>query len=225
MRQGRGKSREQVFAFVLERIRQGVPPTVREVQEAMGFSAVQSARAHLDALVAAGRLAKEPGQARGYRLPKKKTPDRNQVFRVPLLGRVQAGALHAAIEEPEGYVWVDSRFFGDLFALRIRGESMTGIGILPGDVVVVRRQATAENGDVVVARVGDEATVKTLQRDATGPILCPENPSFAVIRPRNGEDLELLGKVIEVRRWMEGAEPISEEPNFIRPLSPLEERD
>jgi repressor LexA len=192
----------------------------------MGFSAVQSARAHLDALVEAGDLEKEPGKARGYRLPSKKHQANHQVFRIPLLGQVQAGALHAAIEAPEGHVWVASRFaVQDLFALRIRGESMSGIGILPRDVVIVRRQASAENGDVVVARVADEATVKTLRHDDGGPILCPENPSFEVIRPRHGDELEILGKVIEVRRWLDGTDAGADEENVVCQSSEFEERD
>lgn len=226
MRQSRGKSRQQILAFVRARILDGAPPTVREVQEAMGFSAVQSARAHLDALVEAGDLEKEPGKARGYRLPSKKHQANHQVFRIPLLGQVQAGALHAAIEAPEGHVWVASRFaVQDLFALRIRGESMSGIGILPRDVVIVRRQASAENGDVVVARVADEATVKTLRHDDGGPILCPENPSFEVIRPRHGDELEILGKVIEVRRWLDGTDAGADEENVVCQSSEFEERD
>ena len=216
MRQPRGKSRQKILAFVRSRILDGEPPTVREVQEEMGFSAVQSARAHLDALVLAGDLEKEPGKARGYRLPQKKRQLQRQVLRIPLLGQVQAGALHAAIEEPEGHLWVESRFaVQELFALRIRGESMSGVGILPRDVVIVRRQARAENGDVVVARVADEATVKTLRHDEEGPILCPENPSFEVIRPRKGDELEILGKVIEVRRWLDGTEVGTDEESVI----------
>ncbi|MCY4074195.1 MAG: transcriptional repressor LexA, partial [Acidobacteria bacterium] len=119
----------------------------------------------------------------------------------PVLGRVPAGALDAAVEDPDGYLPVDARGAeaGDLFALRVRGESMTGVGILPGDLVIVRRQPTARNGDLVVARVGDEATVKTFRSRGRRVELRPENPAFAPIVLDAGA-VAILGKVIEVRR-------------------------
>lgn len=245
-----GRTRERVRQFVRERLLAGDPPTVREVQEAFGFRAVESARAHLEALVAEGFLAKAPGRARGYRLAE---TDANRLaetddtalrsrgsppspsgpgawFRamfgggaplvpVPLLGRVQAGALTTAVndaegtavEDAEGALAVQSRAPAEsLFALRVRGDSMRGAGILDGDLVVVRRTETAEDGQIVVALVGDEATVKRLRkrRDrTTGAValeLHPENPAFPVIVPPPGE-ARLLGRVIEVRRMLDGA--------------------
>ena len=131
-------------------------------------------------------------------------PKRTRRWRWPVLGRVQAGALTAAIEDPDGYVAVQSRFRReDLFALRVRGESMVGAGILPDDMVVVRRQPQAESGDIVVALVGDEATVKRLRMVNGFPELHAENPDFPPIIPDPGEGLSLLGKVIEVRRFFE----------------------
>lgn len=203
VRAPRGESRERVFAFVRERLLAGEPPTVREVQEAMGFSAVQTAREHLEALVKEGRLEKEAGRSRGYRLPRRGGRDLPSVA-VPLLGRVQAGALTTAVEEPDGWLAVQSHLPpGDLFALRVRGESMQGAGILPGDVVVVRRQATASSGDIVVALVGDEATVKRLRLSRGKLELLPENPAFAPLSFEDGAEVEILGKVIEVRRFLE----------------------
>ncbi len=189
-----GQTRQKVFAFVRDRLRAGRPPTVREVQEALGFRAVQTARQHLEALVAEGRLAADRGVARGYRLPGGERP----VARVPLLGRVPAGPLDAAVEDLEGYLAVEGEP-GELFALRVTGESMAGVGILPGDVVVVRRQATARSGAIVVARVGDEATVKRLRLRHGRVELHPENPAFAPLVPGPGE-VELLGVVVELRR-------------------------
>lgn len=201
-RRPRGKSRERVFSFMKDRLEQGEPPSVREVQAALGFSAVESARAHLDALVLEGRLEKVAGRSRGYRLPER--AGRARLQRVPVLGRVQAGALTAAIEDPEGYLYIEARSSEEeLFALRVRGESMTGAGILPGDLVIVRRQPWAAAGDVVVALVADEATVKTLRFVKGRPSLCPENPAFAPLVLDEGEELSLLGKVIEVRRHLE----------------------
>ena len=189
--------REAIFRFVRERILAGEPPTVREVQAAFGFRAVESARSHLEALVAAGRLVKAGGKARGYRLP-----EGAATTWVGLVGRVAAGGLSLAVEEAEGQVPVRSRPGAELFALRVRGESMVGAAILDGDVVVVRRQATAESGEIVVARVGDEATVKRLRLVSGRVELHPENPSFApiVVEPNT---VEILGKVVEVHRHLE----------------------
>jgi repressor LexA len=193
-----GQTRERVHRFVVERLLRGQPPTVREVQQALGFRAVQSARAHLQALVRAGRLAKRAGRSRGYALP-----GGVSARLVPVLGRVPAGALKTAVEEHEGYVVAaSSGHQEDLFALRVRGESMTGAGILDGDLVIVRRQSVAESGDVVVALVDDEATVKRLRLRAGRAELHPENPAFRPIETRPGA-LRLLGKVIEVRRRLE----------------------
>jgi repressor LexA len=192
-----GQTRGRVLRFVTERLLRGQPPTVREVQQALGLRAVQSARVHLEALVREGRLAKRPG-ARGYALP-----DGAPARLVPLLGRVPAGALRTAFEEREGFVVVAARGRADdLFALRVRGDSMTGAGILDGDIVVVRRQDAAESGDVVVTLVGDEATVKRLRLRAGRIELHPANPAFAPLS-LPPDALRLLGKVIEVRRELE----------------------
>ena len=194
-----GETRRRIYRFMKERLLAGQPPTIREVQEAFGFRSVESARAQLDMLVIEGLLIKEEGKSRGYRLPGRERPP----ALVPLLGRVQAGRLSEAMQEPEGYLSIDTRAKADeLFALRVRGESMTGAGIMPGDVVVVRRQPEAEPGDIVVAMVGEEATVKTLRRKGGRWVLLPENPDFPPIIPPP-QTLVILGKVIEVRRYLE----------------------
>jgi repressor LexA len=231
-----GRTRERVWRFVRERLLAGDPPTVREVQQALGFRAVESARAHLEALVADGRLEKDAapavrdvtgrgaaargaarktparGRSRGYRLPFASWGSLSPAL-VPVVGHVQAGALTTALEEPEGVVAVQSRVPAEeLFALHVRGDSMRDAGILDGDLVVVRRQQTAEDGCVVVALVGEEATVKRLRlvRDAAagrGGVrveLHPENPDFEVIVPPPGE-VRLLGRVVEVRRHLDPA--------------------
>ncbi len=226
MRKSRGRTepgvtRRRVLEFVQSSLSRGRSPTVREVQAALGFRAVETAREHLSRLVDEGRLAKDEGVSRGYRLP---GASHGRML-VPLVGRVQAGALTEAIEEAighcEGYVSIETTPHGalhrstkhaesgrELFALRVRGDSMIGAGILDGDVVVVRRQAKAESGDIVVARVGGEATVKTLKL-ARGRIeLRPANPAFEPIvisesDANSGEEFALLGKVIEVRRYLE----------------------
>ncbi len=195
-----GRTRERVFRFVRDRLLSGAPPTVREVQAAMGFAAVESARKQLDALVDEGRLAKTPGRSRGYRLAQRDR-GRGRTTQVPLVGEIQAGDLRTAVEHPEGYVVVQTRFAPrELFALTVRGDSMTGAGILAGDVVIVRRQQKAESGDVVVALVDDEATVKTLRLRRGRAVLEPQNPAYKPIVPPRGQEFRILGKVVEVRR-------------------------
>jgi repressor LexA len=206
-RQDAEETRERIYEFVRRRLLEGWPPTVREVQQAVGYRAVQSANVHLAALVEQGRLVKLPGKARGYALPDSPRGLQPSVL-VPLVGRVQAGALTLAVEDPEGYVPVEMRRslsktrIEALIALRVRGDSMTGAGIHDGDLVVVHRQPTAQDGDIVVALVDDEATVKRLRIKKTSVELQAENPAFApiVVRP---DRVVLIGKVIEVRRYLD----------------------
>jgi repressor LexA len=205
-------TRERIYRFVRSQLLSGSPPSVREVRDAVGLRAAQSVYVHLEALVAEGRLIKPStpssgtkANARGYRLPSRAP---RPFTAVPVLGRVQAGALSTAIEDIEDMIDVSTRNASDeLFALRVRGESMRDAGILPGDIVIVRRCSRADSGDIVIALVDDEATVKRLNIRGRIIELRPENPSFAAIRVRTA-DLRILGKVIEVRRHLDrhGAE-------------------
>lgn len=194
-------TKDKVFQFVRERILAGEPPTVREVQERFGFKSVGTAREHLDNLVAEGRLTKLGGVSRGFRLP---DADGGPTLRIPILGHVQAGAPTLAVEDVQGYIPVQAPpSADDLFALRVDGESMNRAGILPGDLVVVRRQSDAAHGDVVVVLIEDSATVKRLVKRHGQVELRPEsdNPEFKPIR-LTSETALLLGKVIEVRRYL-----------------------
>lgn len=213
-----GETRRKVYTFMRDRLLSGHTPTLREVQQALGFRSVESARMQLEALVRDGLLHKRAGESRGYRLSAQGSGSRAKPARsrlVPLIGRVQAGTLTTALEEPEGYLPLPtgsataSAAADDLFALRVRGESMIGAGLLPDDLLIVRRQRTAATGDIVVALVEGleaEATVKTLRRRGGRVTLEPANPNFAPIEPAPGT-LTILGKVIEVRRYLEG-EPL-----------------
>jgi repressor LexA len=210
-----GETRGKVLAFVRERLGAGSPPSVREVQEAFGFRSVQSAREHLEALVAEGHLTKEPHKARAYRLARVRpgagrggAAAAADVHAIPILGRVAAGRLTTAVEDIQGTVNVASRTPADrLFALRVKGDSMKDAGILAGDVVIVRRQPDAVTGDIVVALVGDEATVKTLHADGPRIELRPANPAYDPIvpDPADADSFAILGKVVEVRRCYEGS--------------------
>ena len=200
-----GEMRGRVLRYVQQRLRAGDPPTVREIRDHVGLRAAQSVQRHLDALVASGQLERdESGRSRALRLPRGAGGAARQVpFMVPLLGQVQAGALTTAVEEAEGVIPVMGAGEG-VFALRVAGLSMMQAGILPGDVVIVRQQTDALDGDIVVALVDDEATVKRLRRVAGQVRLYPENPDFEVIIP-DPERVRLLGKVVEVRRYLEGS--------------------
>ena len=200
-----GHTRNRIFRFVHSRLLQGDSPSLREVRDHFGFRAVETVRAHLSALVEEGRLVKESGRSRGYRLPLQALAPGGSPIRVqsvPILGEVAAGGFEEAIENPDGDLPVeipDSRGLSDYFALRVRGESMTGAGILPGDTVIVERRAAPVSGQIVVALFEDEATVKRLHLGADGMELRPENPDFETLRPPPGS-CRILGKVVEVRR-------------------------
>ena len=195
-----GQTREKVFRFVRDRLAGGRPPTVREVMEAFGFRSPQTAREHLDGLVEDGRLKKEPKVARGFRLPGR---GEAPTVMVPLLGRVPAGPLELAVEDLEGHLPVQTRRApGELFSLRVRGDSMKDAGILDGDIVIVRRQARADSGEIVVAMVGDDATVKRFRVRRGRIELHPANDAYQPIVPEPGE-MKILGKVVEVRRVLE----------------------
>jgi repressor LexA len=199
-----GQTRERVYRFVRRRLELGQPPTLREVQAEFGFGAVETARKHLEKLVEEGRLDKRGRHARGYRLP---ASEMSPVTRIPLLGRVPAGGLAEAVEDSEGSVPIEvgggagSAADLEYFALRVEGESMRDAGILPGDLVIVQVQETARSGDIVVAMVDDEATVKTLRRVGRRVELHPENPAYRPIVPPP-DRLRILGKVVEVRRYL-----------------------
>ncbi|MFW6329819.1 MAG: LexA family protein, partial [Alkalispirochaetaceae bacterium] len=135
-----GKTRERVYQFVRRRLEAGDPPTVREVQEALGFRSAQSAQEHLEALVEEGALLRSGGRrSRGFRLPEGDASSTSRgTTLIPLLGRVQAGAMTTSVENIEGYLRVEAEERADtLFGLRVRGESMRDAGILPGDLLIV----------------------------------------------------------------------------------------
>ena len=161
----------QILDYIRDRIDEGLPPSVREICAALDIKSTSTAHKYLGELRERGLIEKGDRLNRAITLP----DDRS--VRVPLVGTVTAGQPILAVEEIEGYIPYRSRHLHsrDLFALRVRGESMINAGILDGDIVVVRRTPTAENGDIVVALVEDEATVKRFYKEKGHFRLQPEN--------------------------------------------------
>ena len=167
----------------------GYSPSVREIGAAVGLSSTASVSYHLQALQAKGLL-----QAPGAKGRKRALVTGARPGQIPVVGVVTAGLPILAVENQEGTLpWNDP----GCFALRVRGDSMLGAGILPGDKVVVRPQATADDGQIVVARLEDEATVKRLRRRGGEIWLMPENDAYA---PIDGTHAEIIGVVKGVVR-------------------------
>ena len=177
----------------------GYPPTVREVARAFGYSSPLSAKQHIDALVRKGYLRKRPFQSRGIEVVG--GVHAGDVLKIPLLGTIRAGLPILAGENIEEYISLHKELFPleEGFALRVRGESMKGAGIMEGDIVVVRPGVEPRQGDIVVALIEDEATVKRFYRKAGKVILKPENTDMEPVEldPR---DVRILGRVVGLIR-------------------------
>jgi repressor LexA len=187
--------------------RHGVPPAVREIAERFGFTA-RAAFDHLKALERKGMLERRVTSKRASRtlvLPGRRPRHRSGADEIPVLGRIAAGAPILAVENREDGIPLRPEWFGaqgaDVFALRVRGESMVGAHIVDGDLVLVRKQETATPGEIVAALVDGEATVKRFAREGDAVVLKPEHPTMKpiVVGP-DRPDFRVLGKVIGVLR-------------------------
>jgi repressor LexA len=197
----------QVLEFIDVEVRErGYPPSVREIGEAVGLSSSSTVHAHLAALQDKGFLKRDPTKPRAMELVYDSSSgtaiERRPVRHIPLVGNVAAGTGVLADQNIEETIPVPEDFTGagQLFMLRVRGESMVEAGILDGDYVVVRQQQTAEPSDIVVAGIpGEEATVKTYLRRRGKIVLRPENPTMAemVFDPA---DVAIYGKVVTLLR-------------------------
>ena len=180
---------EKILQFITQYTKEkGFPPTVREIGEAVGLKSPSSVQYQLDRLRAEGRIPRAEGNRTAV------VPG-TRMGQVPILGVVTAGAPILAQENVQGYLPWDGE--DGCFALEVRGDSMINAGILHGDVVVVRPQSAADHGDIVVALLEDEATVKRLYRKDGETMLLPENPAYEPIR---SEHIGILGKVRAVVR-------------------------
>ena len=189
------KMQQKIYEYIVSCIRdQGYPPSVREIGEAVGLKSPSTVHFHLKHLEEAGVIEKGAGKGRAITLTEPAVPE----DRVPIVGNVAAGSPILAEECIEDYLTFDTGGrSGEYFALRVRGESMLNAGILPGDLVVVRRQQTCSNGEIVVAMIEDEATVKRFSRQNGHVWLLPENDAYS---PIDGTYAQILGKVAAVVR-------------------------
>ena len=184
---------QKVLSFLQERAQTGGPPTVREICLAAGIKSTSTVHAYLKVLEQGGYIQRDGRLNRSIRMPGE------TVARVPLLGKVTAGLPITAVEEVTDYVPYSGGGYepGELFALRVSGTSMLYAGILDKDIVIVRKTPTAENGDIVVALIGDEATVKRIYFEKDHIRLQPENDAF---EPIIVKEAVVLGKVISLVR-------------------------
>jgi repressor LexA len=190
----------QVYAFIVDYMRaNGFPPAVRDICAGIGVRSTSTIHGHLKRLQQSGRIEYTAGKRRAITIP-----DQNEerITYLPLVGQVTAGVPILAEQNIERTLPFPADFFaddGDVFALQVRGDSMVGAAILDGDYVIVRRQSTASIGDIIVALIEDEATVKTLAKHNGRMMLQPENEAYAPI-PFDRPDCQILGKVCGVFR-------------------------
>jgi len=211
---------QQIFDLIRESIaRNGMPPTRAEIAQALGFRSPNAAEEHLKALARKGVIELTAGTSRGIRV---KAPDMalartpgvpdvpadlphpaTTPWMLPLVGRVAAGSPILATEHIDAHIGVDPALFGNErpdYLLKVRGLSMRDVGILDGDLLAVRRATVARDGQIVVARIGDEVTVKRLHMLPSGVELLPENPDFQPIIVGDRDDFALEGIAVGLIR-------------------------
>ena len=190
-------TQRRIYDFLVERSADGIPPSVREIGTAVGLRSTSSVQANLDALEEKGYITRDPMLKRSIRI----VGQNDNITQVPIVGTVTAGAPILAVESIEGYFPYTGSVSRDkpLFALHVRGESMIEAGILDGDLVIAEKTPYARNGDLVVALVEDEATVKTFYKEDGYYRLQPENDDM---EPIIVSQCEIVGKVFGVFRFM-----------------------
>jgi repressor LexA len=194
------KRQQEIFDFVKRyRSEHGYPPTVRDIGRAIGLTSSSTVHAHLANLEKLGVLRRDPTKPRAIEVLVDKAKAAAATSGLPLVGQVAAGQPVLAEENIEEYIAVPPIAGGDdgQFVLRVQGDSMKDVGIYEGDYVIVRGQDSAENGEIVVALVGEEATVKRFFREKDHVRLQPENDALEPIRTR---EVKVLGRVVGVCR-------------------------
>lgn len=195
---------ERVYSLILDwKKNRGFPPTVREIAEHLGYKSANNVRQHLRLIEKKGYLKIVSGKARGIEIKTPFSPvDESDGFEVPLIGRVAAGTPITAEENIEGTITLDRTLFkGDgLFTLRVRGDSMKDAGVFDGDIAVVRQKPTADNGEVVVAVIEGEATLKRFFKKEEAIVLHAENEAYDDIVITAPQSVYIAGKLVGVIR-------------------------
>jgi repressor LexA len=218
MAKGLTDRQQEVFNFIVTYIEdKGYPPTIREMQVGLGIGSLRGVTIHLDALHKKGfieRLSSKngPRTSRGIRvlarLAERGRDEEKGVLRLPLIGTIAAGTPLLANENIEDIIPIPLQLLQNnvhnCFLLKVKGESMTGAHILPGDLVIIKPQTTAENGDIVAARIGEEATVKKFMRHGNRIELQAQNPNYAPIPLRKSDNAAIVGKVVGLIRGYTG---------------------
>lgn len=188
-------NQQKILDFLKDRLSQGVPPSVREIGKAVGLSSTSSVQSNLTALEEKGFIERDPLLKRSIRI----VGQSENVRHVPLLGVVTAGTPILAVEQVEAYLPYTGKVSKDkpVFALHVRGESMINKGILDGDIIFAEKTPVARNGEMVVALIEDEATVKTFYKENGHFRLQPENDTM---EPIIVEEVEIIGKVVGLCR-------------------------
>jgi repressor LexA len=205
---------EEILTFIKQfTLDSGYPPTLREIGKHFQISSTFGVKRHLEALVKKGFINIESNASRGISLVRRNSEDLidrsirdDDVFvKIPVIGRVAAGIPINAVENLEGSLVVDPSFLKkaeDAFALRVKGDSMINAGINDKDLVIVSPKEQAKNGDIVVAMLNDEATVKKFEFINNKIRLIAENNAYLPIEVKNEDDFKLIGKVKGVVRWL-----------------------
>ena len=189
------KKEKEILEYIINRSENSVPPSVREICTALGYKSTSTAHKYIALLESKGYLQKEIGKNRSIKLC------RDNFVQVPLVGNVAAGNPILAVEEIEDFIPIKTRYSAkELFALKVQGESMIEIGILPDDIIIAKKCSVAENGEIVVAMIDESATVKRFFKENNRFRLQPENSSM---QPIFTEKVVILGKVISVFRTYE----------------------
>lgn len=196
----RGDSQTKILAYIEKAtLQKGYPPSVREICEATGLKSTSTVHGHLIRLEKKGLLNRDSMKPRALSVPVDHQHFRTDMVNVPVVGRVTAGIPILATQNIEDYIPLPQSMLGsgEHYILSVRGDSMINAGILDGDYVIVRKQSDAYNGDIVIAMIEDEATVKRYFKENGGFRLQPENPAMdPIIVP----ELTILGKVVSLYR-------------------------
>lgn len=208
------EEQKRVFDFIVAcRRTSGAPPTVREIAAHFGYRSPNSARQHLRLIEQKGYIRRLPGRARGIEVlvrrraggrgyAKSRRAGRERVVNVPIVGTVAAGTAVTAVENIEDTIALDRGLFsgGDFFSLYVKGDSMKGAGILDGDIAIVRRQASVDDGEIAAVIIDGEATLKRFKRRKRSVVLKAENPAYRDMVLGSERDIQIAGKLAGIIR-------------------------